>query len=69
MHKIQQRMVDLHGSQCGYCTPGIVMAIFANMVNGENMVEHMDGNLCRCTGYRPIWDAIKTLDPENSGCG
>lgn len=65
LHPIQERMVELHGSQCGYCTPGIIVAIYALFASGNNSIEkveeHLDGNLCRCTGYRPIWDSVKSL--------
>lgn len=64
LHPIQTLMVQLHGSQCGFCTPGIVMSLFASSVcavdNDESM-PHVDGNLCRCTGYRPIWDVMRCL--------
>ena len=62
-HPIQSLMVQLHGSQCGFCTPGIVMSLFASSVNQEKM--HIDGNLCRCTGYRPIWDVMRCLSDTN----
>lgn len=73
LHPIQQRMVDYHGSQCGYCTPGIVMAMYSNFAEHPNLTvkeveEHMDGNLCRCTGYRPIWDAAKSLCADAHTC-
>ena len=48
----------------GFCTPGIIVAIysiFANNPTTEYLEEHLDGNLCRCTGYRPIWDAARSL--------
>ena len=81
LHPIQRAMVDMHGSQCGFCTPGIIMALyglFASEGHGDgvdqsdlgshgggptvsHLEEHLDGNLCRCTGYRPIWDAAKSL--------
>lgn len=54
-HPVQQAMIDHHGSQCGFCTPGFVMSLVAAHVNGN--VQHDDvlaGNLCRCTGYAPI---------------
>jgi len=62
LHPVQQALVELAGSQCGYCTPGIVMSMFAlykneNEPTKEKIVESMSGNLCRCTGYRPIIDA------------
>ena len=64
----------------GYCTPGIIVAIYSLFVNNptkEYIEEHLDGNLCRCTGYRPIWDAARSLcvdakdiiQPCGSGCG
>ncbi len=48
----------------GFCTPGIIVAIYSLFVNNptkEYIEEHLDGNLCRCTGYRPIWDAARAL--------
>lgn len=63
LHPIQQAMVDHHGSQCGFCTPGIVMSLFAayheaeRPVTREALGDCLSGNLCRCTGYRPIIDA------------
>src|SRR3984957_14729166 len=62
LHPIQQAMVDLHGSQCGFCTPGIVMSLFALYHVGQpatrtSINDQLAGNLCRCTGYRPIVDA------------
>jgi xanthine dehydrogenase small subunit len=62
LHPVQQAMVDLHGSQCGFCTPGFVMALFTLHHAGkkptrQEIVDHIAGNLCRCTGYRPIVDA------------
>ena len=55
LHPVQQAMVDCHGSQCGFCTPGIVNSLVAAHTNGET--DHdtvLAGNLCRCTGYAPI---------------
>lgn len=67
-HPIQQRLAFLFGSQCGFCTPGIVMSFYATLraSNGRGLTEKqiersLDGNLCRCTGYRPILDALKTF--------
>jgi xanthine dehydrogenase small subunit len=62
LHPIQQAMVDHHGSQCGFCTPGIVMSLFAlgkdgAFVDRDRINDQLAGNLCRCTGYRPILDA------------
>ncbi|SHF90956.1 xanthine dehydrogenase small subunit [Kaistia soli DSM 19436] len=63
LHPIQQAMVDRHGSQCGFCTPGFVMSLFALFHASQGPVtrgeinDWIAGNLCRCTGYRPIVDA------------
>jgi len=64
LHPVQQAMVDHHGSQCGFCTPGFVMALFAlhhradgRTVDRQRVNDWIAGNLCRCTGYRPIIDA------------
>jgi xanthine dehydrogenase small subunit len=61
-HPVQQSMVDHHASQCGFCTPGFVMSLFAlylerSQSTREQVLEALTGNLCRCTGYRPIIDA------------
>lgn len=66
LHAVQQAMVDLHGSQCGFCTPGFVMSLFTLQHSGtkadrQGVNDWLAGNLCRCTGYRPIADAaLKT---------
>jgi xanthine dehydrogenase small subunit len=64
LHPVQQAMVDLHGSQCGFCTPGFVMSLFAlfhapgrGAATRDDVNTWIAGNLCRCTGYRPIVDA------------
>jgi len=62
LHPVQQAMVDRHASQCGFCTPGFVMSLFALYLENaaprrEDVIECLAGNLCRCTGYRPIIDA------------
>lgn len=54
LHPAQQAMVDCAGSQCGYCTPGFVMSLFVGMNENEHGDHAIEGNLCRCTGYRPI---------------
>jgi len=80
LHPVQERISALHGSQCGFCTPGIVMAIYATLrttpqLSAEELTERLDGNLCRCTGYRPILDAAASLcvreggSAGDSGCG
>jgi len=63
LHPVQEAMRDLHGSQCGFCTPGFIMALFT-LYHAEGMsksrkavTDWLAGNLCRCTGYRPIVDA------------
>ena len=66
LHPCQQVMVDHHGSQCGFCTPGFVMSMFAAWCTGDGLgADEIDttlaGNLCRCTGYRPIADAASAL--------
>ncbi|KAJ9394122.1 hypothetical protein DTO282F9_8979 [Paecilomyces variotii] len=72
-HAIQQRMAVGNGSQCGFCTPGIVMSLYALIRNNPEPSEHVveeafDGNLCRCTGYRPILDAAQSFS-VTKGCG
>ena len=70
LHPVQQAMVDEHGSQCGFCTPGFIMSMYALYQQDEpedHLRERIDqalgGNLCRCTGYRPIKTAtMKALD-------
>jgi xanthine dehydrogenase small subunit len=62
LHPVQRAMVDTYGSQCGFCTPGIVMSLFALYQNQRNPTETevsnaLAGNLCRCTGYKPIIEA------------
>jgi xanthine dehydrogenase small subunit len=63
LHPVQAAMVASHASQCGFCTPGFVMAIFAmyqatdGKVTRQQVNDWIAGNLCRCTGYRPIVDA------------
>ncbi|HET9385755.1 MAG TPA: xanthine dehydrogenase small subunit [Gemmatimonadales bacterium] len=64
LHPVQQRLVEQHGSQCGFCTPGFVMALFAlyhadrpEQLDRGAVNDWIAGNLCRCTGYRPIVEA------------
>ncbi len=56
LHPVQQALVDFHGSQCGFCTPGFVMSIYAATRQGgdPDIDDALAGNLCRCTGYAPI---------------
>ena len=70
LHTVQEAMVNHHGSQCGFCTPGFVMSLFAMYKNyssysEENIQDSIAGNLCRCTGYRSIIDAAKSLNNKN----
>jgi xanthine dehydrogenase/oxidase len=74
-HPAQERLAKGNGSQCGFCTPGIVMSLYALLRNNDAPTEHdveeaFDGNLCRCTGYRPILDAANTFAVKGGGgCG
>ncbi len=70
LHPVQEAMVQCHGSQCGFCTPGFVMSLFGiyqnHVCRGEKITrelaqEELSGNLCRCTGYRPILDAAQHM--------
>jgi xanthine dehydrogenase small subunit len=68
LHPAQQAMVDCHGSQCGFCTPGFVMSLFGlyqnkqgEAISREQAQAALSGNLCRCTGYRPIVDAAQAM--------
>ncbi|MBS9715771.1 xanthine dehydrogenase small subunit [Pseudohalocynthiibacter aestuariivivens] len=65
LHPVQQAMVDHHGSQCGFCTPGFVMSMATAHLNGAtDYDDQLAGNLCRCTGYAPIVQAAKTAASE-----
>ncbi|MRX49437.1 xanthine dehydrogenase small subunit [Paracoccus sp. S-4012] len=64
LHPVQRAMVEAHGTQCGFCTPGIVMALYALWLTNprpsrEEVARALQGNLCRCTGYGPILDAAE----------
>lgn len=70
LHPAQQTMLECHGSQCGFCTPGFVMSLFGmyqnhvrqgQPISRELAQEELSGNLCRCTGYRPILDAAQQM--------
>ena len=65
LHPVQQAFHDHHALQCGYCTPGMVMAAVSLIENGEagsreEIRANLEGNLCRCTGYHNIVEAIAT---------
>ena len=71
LHPVQERIAKSHGSQCGFCTPGMVMSMYTLLRNNpqpsQAEVERaFDGNLCRCTGYRPILDGYKTFTKVGS---
>jgi xanthine dehydrogenase small subunit len=66
LHPVQQALVDFHGSQCGFCTPGIILSLFALFKSDpsptrRSIEDALVGNLCRCTGYRSILDAALAL--------
>jgi xanthine dehydrogenase small subunit len=66
LHPVQRALVEHHGSQCGFCTPGFVMSLFAYRhddapASREAAMRALGGNLCRCTGYRPILDAAEQI--------
>jgi xanthine dehydrogenase small subunit len=70
LHPAQEALVQCHGSQCGFCTPGFVMSLFAmyqnhvcqgRAISRSQASEDLSGNLCRCTGYRPILDAAQQM--------
>jgi len=65
MHPVQAAMLDHHGSQCGFCTPGIVASLAAAHANGDTAFDDvLAGNLCRCTGYAPIIRAAEAAASE-----
>ncbi|HVH97828.1 MAG TPA: xanthine dehydrogenase small subunit [Enhygromyxa sp.] len=70
LHPVQAAMVEQGGSQCGYCTPGFVVSMFAEYYRRDRPAwdpEAVAGNLCRCTGYRPIRDAMRSLGSPAPG--
>ncbi|KTG39723.1 hypothetical protein cypCar_00011356, partial [Cyprinus carpio] len=71
---IQERIAKAHGSQCGFCTPGIVMSMYALLRNNpqpsmHDVQEAFQGNLCRCTGYRPILEGYRSFTKDGGCCG
>ncbi|XP_059170556.1 xanthine dehydrogenase/oxidase-like [Physella acuta] len=73
LHPVQRMIAESHGSQCGFCTPGIIMSVYALLRNNpkptkKQLYDALDGNLCRCTGYRPILDGLYPLTKEYAAC-
>ncbi|KAM3585750.1 uncharacterized protein V6R79_026294 [Siganus canaliculatus] len=73
IHPVQERIAKANGSQCGFCTPGMVMSMYALLRNQpqptmEDVTQALAGNLCRCTGYRPIVDGYRTFCQEGNCC-
>ncbi|XP_048200158.1 aldehyde oxidase 2 [Perognathus longimembris pacificus] len=73
LHPVQERIAKSHGTQCGFCTPGMVMSMYALLRNHPQpsegqLMEALGGNLCRCTGYRPILQSGRTFCKEADGC-
>nr|AND62518.1 aldehyde oxidase 1 [Oryzias sinensis] len=73
VHPVQERIAKAHGSQCGFCTPGMVMATYALLRNKpkptmDDITLALAGNLCRCTGYRPIVDGCRTFCQQEANC-
>ncbi|XP_015875905.3 xanthine dehydrogenase 1 isoform X1 [Ziziphus jujuba] len=72
LHPVQESLARAHGSQCGFCTPGFIMSMYALLRSSqsppseEQIEECLAGNLCRCTGYRPIIDAFRVFAKTNN---
>nr|XP_055201143.1 aldehyde oxidase 4-like isoform X3 [Nyctereutes procyonoides] len=74
IHPVQERLAKCHGTQCGFCSPGMVMSIYTLLRNHpeptpEQITKALGGNLCRCTGYRTIVESGKTFCRESTVCG
>lgn len=73
LHVLQQKFIECGAVQCGYCTPGLILAakdILDNQPNctEEAFVRSMEGNICRCTGYNKIFEAVRAAYQEFTGC-
>ncbi|XP_069464775.1 xanthine dehydrogenase/oxidase-like isoform X2 [Ambystoma mexicanum] len=73
LHPVQERIAKSHGSQCGFCTPGFVMSMYTLLRNSpeptmEEIENAFQGNLCRCTGYRPILEGYRTFSKDSGEC-
>jgi carbon-monoxide dehydrogenase small subunit len=71
LHPLQQAFIDAGAVQCGFCTPGIILSAFALLAENPNpgeddIKEALSGNLCRCTGYKQIIEAVKLASKEQS---
>ena len=72
-NRLQEAFVTHHALQCGFCTPGFLMMATALLeshedVDREDVIEHLEGNICRCTGYQPIIDAVTEVAAERPPC-
>ncbi|CAG7825616.1 unnamed protein product [Allacma fusca] len=70
LHRIQERLVVYGGTQCGFCTPGLIMNMYSltsskQSLTAQEVEDALDANICRCTGYRPILDAFQSLIPPS----
>ena len=74
LHPLQEAFVDCMGLQCGFCTPGFLMMSKALLdthrhPDREEIVEHLEGNICRCTGYQPIVEAVEAVAQQQRAQG
>jgi aerobic-type carbon monoxide dehydrogenase small subunit (CoxS/CutS family) len=72
LHPLQEAFVGCHALQCGFCTPGFLMMSKALLdehpgAERDEIVEHLEGNICRCTGYRPIVEAVESVAQQQRG--
>lgn len=74
LHPLQREFVDCHALQCGFCTPGFLMMSKALLDSDpaparDEIIHHLEGNICRCTGYRPIVEAVERASRGSRGAG